>query len=588
MTVDSTAHTPPRPHERGAGQGESRVPRGLRAVRSIAAVAAGLCVVALMCRSGLNHDVRYSLGGIRATHRAGLDASEIFVHRPLAYRWTIAGLDALTSGTVAEREALIRLVVVVLSLGAAWWLRAGLLRTLPRREAGAVAVAVGAALVCAPAWDFLQPEWLAVLLSTAAVGAALAGRRTAPAVSLSGVLLALAVLMKYTTASTALLALLVVVVLDRRRAVLSAAVAALATPAGLALAVRVEPREWRWLHEFSSLNPNSVFRTGFGAEQVHELGMSLVDEAVLFPVVALLPVTLTLLVRTSSGRTTPPSTHGPGRWSGSALIVSGLLVVVGTVVVQGQWFLYHLAQLPVLGAAFWALAVTRHLTVHGRAPAGPVGATALLGVAVPLVAGEPLARRTAHATAVCAVLAAVVLLALVAALTAARRPARPRRGTAVAAVVALGLATAIPAWPTTPYSFDIRHADFTARSRAQALRDLTHRLDGLRARVGPDTPVVYLAFGDIAYSLGNPTRCRYPSPAFLQRTSYDPDVAELTSFDENLDCLSDPAARYLIVDPGWFPLGRVAPAVREAVGAAFDCTGPTAFPAAGLLVCPHH
>ncbi|MGW2842564.1 hypothetical protein ACWCWD_32850 [Streptomyces sp. NPDC001493] len=577
MTVDSTAHTPPHPQELAAVQGESRAPRGLRPARSIAAVAVGLCVVALMCRSGLNHDVRYSLGGIRATHRAGLAASEIFVHRPLAYRWTIAGLDALTAGTVAEREALIRLVVVLLSLGAAWWLRAGLLRTLPRREAGAVAVAVGAALVCAPAWDFLQPEWLAVLLSTAAVGAALAGRRTAPAVSLSGVLLALAVLMKYTTASTALLALVVVAVLDRRRAVLSAAAAALATPAGLALAVWTEPREWRWLHEFSSLNPNSVFRTGFGAEQVHELWTSLVNEAVLVPVVALLPVTLTLLVRTS--------TTARGRWSRPALTVSGLLVVVATVVVQGQWFLYHLAQLPVLGAAFWALAVTRHLTRHGRTPAGPVGATAALGVAVPLVAGQPLAWRTTHATPACAALAVVVLLALAAALTAGRRPARPRRGTAVAAVVALGLATAIPAWPTTPYSFDIRHSDFTAESRAEALRDLTHRLDGLRARVGPDTPVVYLAFGDIAYSLGNPTRCRYPSPAFLQRTSYDPDVTELASFDENLACLDDPAARYLIVDPAWFPLKRVAPAVREAVDGLYDCSGPTAFSEAGLRVC---
>ncbi|MFF7362171.1 hypothetical protein [Streptomyces sp. NPDC008125] len=579
MTADSTPRTPHRPHERVAGQGESSAPHRQRPARSIAAATGGLGVIALMCWSGLNHDVRYSLGGIRATHRAGLAASEIFVHRPLAYRWTIAGLDALTAGPVAVREALTRLVLIALSVGAAWWLRAGLLRKLPRREAGAVAVAVGAALVCAPAWDFLQPEWVAVLVSTAAVGAALAGRRTALAVSLSGVLLALAVLMKYTTASTALLALVVVAVLDRRRAVLSAAAAALAAPAGLALAVRVEPREWRWLHEFSSLNPNSVFRTGFGAEQVHELWTSLVNESVLVPVVALLPVTLTLLVRTS--------TTSRGRWNWPALTVCGLVVVVGTVVVQGQWFLYHFSQLPVLGAALWALAVTRQLTRSGRTPAGPVGATAALGAVVPLVAGQPLAWRTTHATMTCAVLAVVVLLALVAALTAAHRPAgtRPRRGTAAAAVVALALATAIPAWPTTPYSFDTRHSDYTAKSRKEAARALTHRLDGLRARVGPDTPVVYLAFGDIAYFLGNPTRCRYPSPAFLQRTLYDADVAELTSFDENLDCLDDPAVRYAIVDPAWFPLKRVAPAVREAVDALYDCTGPTAFSEAGLRVC---
>ncbi|MCX5400931.1 hypothetical protein [Streptomyces sp. NBC_00102] len=581
MAVDSTPLTPPRPREVASDQGTLLARRGIRPVAAITAAAGGLCVIAFMCASGLNHDVRYSLGGIRATHRAGLAASEIFVHRPLAYRWTIAGLDALTAGPVEVREALIRLLVIALSVGAAWWLRAGLLRTLPRREAAAAAVAAGAALVCAPAWDFLQPEWLAVLLSTAAVGAALAGRRTVLAVSLSGVLLALAVLMKYTTASTALLALVVLVVLDRRRAVLSAVAAVLATLAGFALAVGVEPREWRWLHEFSSLNPNSVFRTGFGPDQAHELVKSLINESLLVPVVALLPAALVLLIRTS--------TTSRGRWAWPALTVFSLAVVVGTVVVQGQWFLYHLSQLPVLGSALWALAVTRHLTRHGRVPAGPVGATAVLGIAVPLVVGQSLAWRTTQGIVTFALLAVVVLLALAAALTAGRHRAadtRPRRGAAVGAVVALALATAIPAWPTTPYSFDIRHSDFTAQSRTKAVRDLTHRLDGLRARVGPDTPVVYLAFGDIAYSLGNPTRCRYPSPAFLQRTAYDPDVTELTSFEENLDCLDDPAVRYVIVDPAWFPLKRVAPSVREAVGTLYDCTGPTAFSDAGLRVCP--
>ncbi|WP_405455981.1 hypothetical protein OG786_03735 [Streptomyces sp. NBC_00101] len=576
MAVDTT---PLSPHDPDAAQGR---PAGLvtRSVRSLVPAAAGVCVIAYLCWGGLNHDVRYSLGGIRTAHRAGLAASEIFVHRPLAYRWSIAGLDALTVGPSAVRETVMRLVVAALSLGAAWWLRAGLRRVLPGREPGAVAAAVGAALVCAPAWDFLQPEWVAVLVSTAAVGAALAGRRTVLAVSLCGLLLALAVLMKYTTASTALLALVVVAVLDRRRAVLSAAAAVVASSAGFALAVRVEPRERRWLHEFSALNPHSVFRTGFGVPQAHELLRSLANEALLVPVVALAPVGLALLMRDAATRR--------DRWVCPATAVLVLVVVAGTVVVQGQWFLYHLAPLPVLGAGLWALAVTRHLGRHGRAPTGPVAVTALLGVAVPVVAGQPLSWRTAHAPAVCAVLAIAVLLALAAALTTGRRPAgdpRPGRRSPMVAGVALALVTVIPAWPTTPYSFDVRHSGYTAQERVRTAKDLAHRLDGLRTRLGPDTPVVYLAFGDTAYFLGNPTRCRYPSPAFLQRTSYHAEVADLTSFGENLRCLDDPAARYLVVDPGWFPLERVAPAVREAVGAAYDCTGPAAFSAAGLDIC---
>lgn len=580
MAVDTTQRPPDDPI---AAPGEPVRAHGrARLVGWTSAVAVGVCLIALMCWSGLNHDVRYSLGCIRVARRGGLAASEIFVHRPLAYRWSIAGLDTLTAGPVAVREALIRLMVIALSLGAAWWLRAGLLRRLPRPEAGAVAAAAGVALVCAPAWDFLQPEWVAVLAATAAVGVALAGRRTALAVSLSGVLLALAVLMKYTTASTALVALGVIAVLDRRRAALSAAAATVAAPAGLALAVLIEPREWRWLHEFSALNPNSVFHTGFGAEQAHELLSSVVNESLLVPVVALLPISLTLLIRASATR--------GARWAWPASTALGLAVVLGAVVVQGQWFLYHLSVLPVLGAGLWALAITRHLVRRGHAPAGPVGVTALLGIAVPLTVAQPLSWRTTHGTAVYSVLAAVVLSALVTVFVTARprvRDVRSNRWVPVGAALALTLAVAIPAWPKTPYSFDIRHSNFTAQERAKAGQELSHRLDGLRDRIGADTPVVYLAFGDTDYFLGNPTHCHYPSPVFLQRTSYDAGITGLASFTENLRCLDDPTARYLVVDPAWFPSKRVAPAVQQAVRASYDCTGPTAFSEAGLRICTH-
>ncbi|WP_039912633.1 hypothetical protein, partial [Amycolatopsis vancoresmycina] len=40
--------------------------------------------------TGLNHDVRFVLGTLETAGRAGLSPSEVFVHRPMAYRLVLA------------------------------------------------------------------------------------------------------------------------------------------------------------------------------------------------------------------------------------------------------------------------------------------------------------------------------------------------------------------------------------------------------------------------------------------------------------------------------------------------------------------
>jgi hypothetical protein len=569
------------------------------AVRLAAAVL-GLAAVAAMCWSGLNHDVRYVLGGMRASGRGGISVSGTFVHRPLAYRYLLSGLDHLTAGPVAVREAWIRLLVIAVTAAVTWWLRTGLARRLPRREATAVAGAVGLALLFAPAWDFLQPEWVAALLAVAGLGAALAPRRTWPAVTTSGVLIALVVLVKYTTAPTALLPLGALLVLDRRRGVLTTAVAAVATPAGFVLAILVQPREWRWFNELSALNPGTPLQNGLRATDVHALITTVSTEALMNPVVALLPAAVVLLARGSASRA--------ARWAWPLLTAFGVAGALAALVIQGQWFQYHLAALPVLAAALCGLAVARR-------PDPPLLAGALLlGVAVPLLAGQSWDWRHAHEWAAYALVAVVVPVTVGAAWPHGRwgtgsaqrlgpgggavpgGPARggpPRSGPlpggrfrAVPAV-ALLLALAIPVWPTTPYSYDTRHSTFTALERARTRDRLTDWMNGVRHRIGGDTPVTYLTFGDNNYLLGNPTHCRYPTPDFLQRTRYDRSITRQVSYRENLRCLDDPDSRYAVLDTFWFPLGQVAPEAAAAVRRRFDCLRPVAaLPAFHLVVCP--
>ncbi|MEU6852276.1 hypothetical protein ABZ901_20420 [Actinacidiphila alni] len=544
--------------------------------RVLAAVLAAAAVAA-MCWSGLNHDVRYVLGGMRASGRGGIPASGTFVHRPLAYRWLLSWLDHLTAGPVAVREAWIRLLVIAVTAAVAWWLRSGLARRLPRREATAVAGAVGLALLFAPAWDFLQPEWVAVLLAVAGLAAALGPRRTWLAAGAGGVLIALVVLVKYTTAPTALLPLGALWVLDRRRALLTTAVAVVATPAGFALAIAVQPREWRWFNELSALNPDTPVQHGLRAADLHAMATTVGVEALMNPVVALLPAAVVLLARGSASRA--------GRWGWPLLTAAGVAGVLAALVVQGQWFQYHLAALPVTAAALCALAVAR------RPAPSLLGGALLLGVAVPLLSGQSWSWRHAHETAAYALVWTVVLGTLVGAALPGRRAPRfaEVRGTAGRYVpaAALLLALAIPVWPTTPYSYDTRHSTFTALERARTRHELSHWMDGVRDRIGADTPVTYVAFGDNNYLLGNPTHCRYPTPDFLQRTRYDRSITGQVSYRENLRCLDDPASRYALLDTFWFPLGQVAPQAAARIRARFDCDRPVAaLPAFHLVVCP--
>jgi hypothetical protein len=97
-------------------------------------------------------------------------------------------------------------------------------------------------------------------------------------------------------------------------------------------------------------------------------------------------------------------------------------------------------------------------------------------------------------------------------------------------------------------------------------------------------PVAYLTFGDMTYFVGLPTRCVYPTAVFLYRSA-DLPTAKLTSFQENLSCLRDPAARFLVLQTSAATKRRVDPEVTETIRDQFDCKHPVAR-TRSMLLCP--
>jgi hypothetical protein len=444
--------------------------------------------------TGLDHDVRFVLGTLETPGRAGFTPPEVFVHRPMAYRLVLALADAGDSLPLPGREALVRVLALLVVFGVSMLLRAGLLRYRPGREATAVAATTGFALALAPNWDFLQPEWLAAVFATAAAGASLLIRRPVLAAAAGGSLLALTVLVKYTTVPTALVALGVVAVLDRRRAWLTALLGLPICGGLFAVTVLVEPREWRWFGELSRLNGGSPLSRGLAWSDVGALVEAVLNEAVLVPFVALLPVSVVLLARLAPDRRV--------RLAWIFLSAAAVLVVLAAVVVQGQWFQYHLAALVPFAAGLWGLAVARWSATHGGPPWALVLPAVALGAGVPIVSSASTEWRLAHGTVVYAALAAVVAISVLAAL---KQRARTWPALAVLGAVAV---LAVPAWPAAPYSFDAVHPDYTNSERVAAARLDERLIEPVRARIGADTPVLYLAFGDMAYFVGNPAAWR--------------------------------------------------------------------------------
>jgi hypothetical protein len=204
-------------------------------------------------------DIRYTFGALRTGGQVG-PATDIFIHRPMANRLLMSWLDHLTFGPTVLRERL-TLTIAILFAGLAG---AGLARALRGWTSAMGATGVGLATFTALAWaptvTVLQPEWTAGLLSVAAISVGLARGPGwvvswhSPLIAGAGLLLAIAALQKYTTATTVILALGLLFVAHRSRAWMVAGWTAVLTALLLGLTL-LNQHEWQWFRDIPRLNP---------------------------------------------------------------------------------------------------------------------------------------------------------------------------------------------------------------------------------------------------------------------------------------------------------------------------------------------
>ncbi|MGW3285436.1 hypothetical protein ACWDR3_12435 [Streptomyces sp. NPDC001002] len=529
---------------------------------AVVALPAAVAVVYTVTTRRLTGDLHYVLAALRTGRAAGYSPSEVFTHRPYFYRWFIAILDRITSlggaGT-AVREALMGAAGVLLAGAAAYALYTALLRRVTGREAAVTAGATGLALALAPRNDFLQPEWAAVVLTVLGIAAAIGPERPWRAALYAAVPLGLAVMMKYSTADTAAIGILLVYAVDRGRAVRVAVVAMAAAGGLFGLSLLGGSHEWQWTQDMPQINQSAIGRTGIHPHFILDRSVDfLADRAVTTPVLLLAPGALLLIL-----------TRVSGRWRRAELLLVAVTIGVAAqavVVVQGNWFLYHGAQMPVLAAAAWGLAVGG----ARRTPPWCFGAVSLVCGVLPVVYAQ--APKGLQRPWEVWVAGLVALLAAGVDVLWSRRTT-VRRGVVSAVVVTLSGVVCLTAsmWPGSPHLVSHGKVTETSSHYLAGMRRGEADADRIRDRLPANVPVLYLAFGEMTYYIDHPAQCRYPIATFLQRSRFLPDVAELPSFKENADCVDHDPAPYAVLERPWFQPGHVDPELWKRVKAVYDC-----------------
>lgn len=516
-------------------------------------------IAALTLPSGLTPNARYELGSQAVSDH---QVTGTFTHRPLMHRWLIAALAAparLVSQDVESFEVGIRAMAILVCVAAAALLYLGL-RRFRRDLALPISMAVAAALLLVSPGITLEPDWLAVPLAVAGLGAALMFRNVWVAGLIGGALLAAAAAIKIITLPTALIAVLALLVLDRRRSVITTASALVFGLGWIVWVFVAVPREFQWLVDTASLQPAR------GAAWTLQSTLEIVaNAATLWPLVALIPMVFVGAVRREK-----------------LIILTALVLAWLPVQVQNQFNLYHLAPLAVLGAVCMVRTVQR-----SRGGAGTIAVLVAASAWTAWVLTTTPMWRDTYQGIVYGVVALLALAGLVAQSLHVRRATAPphRRHWRLVAAGGVLLAMVPASLPSAAWSVTMRDDNSNSARVQSDLTEARHEyVDELHARIGADTPVIYLALGDRAYLIGNPTPCRYPTNVFLQRSRFIPELEQTASFRDNLKCLADPEAEYLIWDPDWFSLDTALASVREAVVDHYDCA--RAFRSDSFIVCP--
>ncbi len=362
-------------------------------------------------------------------------------------------------------------------------------------------------------------------------------------------------LVKISTLPVAVAALLILWAIDRRRGRLAGAVATLAGLLAVGLIYWLAPYEIGWLLDICALQPDP-----WGADQAVEAGHYLMNLVARWPTVALVPAYFLGARRDEA-------------WvAGAALALTGFGFVY-----QGQYFVYHSLGFVVLSAALAVRTIQR----SRAALRWPVLASTAWTLVLFVSPGE---WRIAHPVRLQLVAGAWVIGLLVWQWFALRRP--PARSRVVADRWAALLVMSAMLATQTPFSaesLDLGTADRTSSGAHRALRRELADAERIHRLIGADTRVAYLAFGATTYVIGNPTRCRYPSLLFLQRPLAREKVSS-ASRAENLGCLTDPEARWLIWDRDWLHRKGAPDDLLQVIDRTWDCDAARII--GGYTICP--
>ncbi len=523
-------------------------------------VAAGLATFALLGYL-VNGNIRYEVGVVRVS---GYSAAETFTHRPIVFRLFSAAqswLPELVSSAAGgpgswQRvwvfEAGFRLMAAVLAAAAASLLWRGLRRRWASMAWAYALAAYAALMFTAPATG--EPDWMAALLAVAAVGAGLMVRAGSGG-TVAGVLLALAALVKISTLPVAAAGLLILWAIDRRRGWLAMVAAMLSGLLAVALIWWLAPFEISWLLDIRALQPDP-----WTWENATEAGHYLMNLAARWPTVALLPAFFIGARRAEI-------------WTAlAAVALTGLGIAY-----QGQYFTYHALGLVVLSAALAVRTIERSRAVLRWPLSALVVWTLVLFVL-------PAPWRVGHWAGLYLITGGWVLLLAAWQLAAMRQPSVRSEG-AVTLWAALLVMVSLLATqtPVSAESLALGTAGRTSVGQAAALRTELADAEKIHRLIGADTQVAYLAFGDAGYLLGNPTRCRYPSPLFLQRGQADEKVSAANRA-ESLACLTEPGARWLIWDRGWLHRKGASDDLLATIDRNWACE--SAIVIGGYTLCP--
>ena len=505
----------------------------------------------------LNGNVRCEVG----VHRvSGYSVAETFSHRPITFRliaaqaWVPDALSALGGppGSISHAwlfETGCRLGAAVWCAAAALVLWKGLRRRFGKGSPAYAVAAFAGLMFIAPATG--EPDWLAAVLAVAAVGAGLCGRRGVGG-TVAGVLLAVAALVKISSLPIAVAALILLWALDHRRGVVAGVAALVTGLLAVAAMAAWAPYEIAWLLDIRALQPDPWTRL-----QAIEAGNYFLNLAARWPTVALLPAFFV-----------------GARWREAWPAAAALALGAFGIVLQGQYYLYHSAGLVVLSAV---LAV-RTLGRTGTALHLALLACSAWTLALFLSPADWRIQNGAWLYLVTTAWAVGFLLWQ-------RRSFQPDRplGTDLRPALLIVGSLLVTQTPASAEALTMNTAGQTAQVNVAGLRaDLTAAA-AIRSVIGGDTPVVYLAFGSTAYALGNPTRCRYPSPLFLQRPKAR-EVVSLATRKENLACVTEPGARWLVWDRDWLHRKGAAADLLAAIDATWDCDAALA--SGRYTVCP--